>query len=107
MNLYLVIQCSIVWPDSDRCIEIHFSIPIIEENATNYQLNATNLEKIWNSLTNNDFETHGIHLEKYTKPDNGYWLMMWLIVTFVIVGLFFGFLFYMRYVGIYFENIKK
>lgn len=48
MKYHLISDCNIVWPDSENCVKINYSITVYFDNETLiYELNSEHLNDMW------------------------------------------------------------
>lgn len=94
--------CPFYWPESEKCIWINFSLPIVlEENQTQwtgYQLTRENLEKMWSLYAEQYLDSMG--LKPYTKPDDDFMMLMWTLIIGGVIAGFIVVIFVMRYLMI-------
>lgn len=107
--LHDVRNCRFYWPNRDKCVWINFSLPLVlEENRTvwtGYELKTENLEKMWLRYSEQYLRLIGFAL--YDKPGDDYMLLMWLLLTGGVIGVFAIVLFLIRYLMIKLSQTKS
>lgn len=78
VELKAVVRCPKDWPNSDLCLQINFSVPVITINV--YELTSTNLYAMWRTHSDDELLKR-FGLVEYEVPQDNLVLVLWIATT--------------------------
>nr|CAD7407596.1 unnamed protein product [Timema cristinae] len=82
------VQCPITWPNSDKCVQVTMSIPIIVLNDTAYEMTTIHLYQMWNQYSARDALLQELGLKVYSVPRTEVTMYTWMGVSLGCLAIF-------------------
>ncbi|CAG2053817.1 unnamed protein product [Timema podura] len=85
--LYAV-QCPITWPNSDTCVQVTMSVPVVVLNDTAYEMTTIHLYQMWNQYSARDALLQELGLKVYSVPRTELTMYTWMGVSLGCLAIF-------------------
>nr|CAD7197074.1 unnamed protein product [Timema douglasi] len=82
------VQCPITWPNSDKCVQVTMSIPVVVLNDTAYEMTTIHLYQMWNQYSARDTLLQELGLKVYSVPRTEVTMYTWMGVSLGCLAIF-------------------
>nr|CAD7596346.1 unnamed protein product [Timema genevievae] len=81
-------QCPITWPNSDTCVQVTMSVPVVVLNDTAYEMTTIHLYQMWNQYSARDALLQELGLKVYSVPRTELTMYTWMGVSLGCLAIF-------------------